>query len=103
MEDLGDIDIASEASKEIPTKNHVVEVDVEEQFCTECVTKVLSAPSFKKHSIHGKKSIHIHVRLQGITSIALIDYGARNNFTNMDECTWDTGNIRCALKTILID
>lgn len=83
MEDLGDIDIASEASEEIETKNHVVEVAVEEPSCNGCVTEVLASPSCKKLSIHGKKSIHIPVRLQAIISTALIGCGATNKLINL--------------------
>lgn len=40
------------------------------------------APSFKRHSVHAKKSIHIPMRIQGINSTALIDCGATDSFIN---------------------
>lgn len=41
------------------------------------------APSVKKHSLHAKKSIHILVKMHGMTETALIDCGATDNFINL--------------------
>lgn len=41
------------------------------------------APSFKKHTLHAKTSIHILVRLNGIGAHVHIDCGTTKNFINL--------------------
>lgn len=83
LDDLGDIEIASQAYEEGLLVNHVVEMDDGGFDCNEHIPKVLQAPSFRKHGVHAKKSIHIPVRIQNMTSTTLIDCGATNNFINL--------------------
>lgn len=83
LDDLGEIEVTSEAFEELSLINHVVEVAGSEEGCNATELQVMLVPSFKKHSLHNEKSIHISVRLHEMTAIALIDCGATNNFINL--------------------
>lgn len=47
-----------------------------------CSRSVIDS-QFQKAYCASRKSIHIPIRIQGMTSIALIDYGATGNFINL--------------------
>lgn len=78
-----EIEVNSKVSKDVGPMMHVVEVLENDLVCNKVESSELVAPNFKKHSMHSKKSIHISVRINGITSHALIDCGATDNFTNL--------------------
>lgn len=83
LEDLKDIEVTLEASGEILPVNNVAQVGGTNQTCNNCSPEAISAPSFKKHALHSRKSIHILVKIKGMKSTTLIECGATNNFINL--------------------
>lgn len=83
LEKFGEIEVTSEASEEMTLVNYVLEVAGVKDGCNQSELQVTLAPNFKKHSLHGKKSIHIPIRMHGMTATTLIDCGATDNFINL--------------------
>lgn len=82
-DEMGDIEVDSELSGEQSPVNRMVELAEDIVACNDISHDVLFAPSFRKHFLHGKKSIHILVRVNAISSTALIDCGATDSFINL--------------------
>lgn len=78
-----ELEVNSKVSEILGPVNQMVEVAQEDLGCNNVENIELVAPSFKKHSLHAKKSIHILVRINGVTSNLSIDCGATNNFINL--------------------
>lgn len=55
LEDLKDIEIASEDSEEDLPENHVVQVPEDEDTCNDIIHVVMEAPNFKKAHSEWKK------------------------------------------------
>lgn len=72
-ENVKDIEVTSKASKEVCLGHKMMNATEGALISEPQLQEVMMDPSFKRHSLHKKKIIHIHDRVQGVLSTALID------------------------------